>query len=192
MSLANLTSLSFVTVFEPTFKVLVYDTTVGGYTTTGATITFTADSLRMSNIATEGPTKTAKGGLHAKTQVRYGKTMRVEMEDVVINELELTHLFNVLTASTTTLPTPSDILTGSLVVKDTFPGPLEIQGRTFIVSETGQKEWVLFTIHKFLPDGLLNLTMEAEGDVGVLNMSGEVQPLCGTFYSIGETTNPCV
>ncbi len=44
---------------------------------------FEIDSLRISNITQEGPSKTVKGGLYGNTQMRYGKTMRLEMEDVV-------------------------------------------------------------------------------------------------------------
>lgn len=67
-----LARFGFVTVIKPTF-----------YEVGSATPLFTIDSLRISNITQEGPTKTVKGGLYANTQMRYGKTMRLEMEDVV-------------------------------------------------------------------------------------------------------------
>ena len=69
----------FVTVFNPTFK------TQDGQS-------FTIDSLRISNLTQEGPTKTIKGGLYANTQMRYGKTVRLEMEDVVGRIDVLQHL----------------------------------------------------------------------------------------------------
>lgn len=67
-----LARFGFVTVIKPTF-----------YEVGSATPLFTIDSLRISNITQEGPNKTVKGGLYANTQMRYGKTMRLEMEDVV-------------------------------------------------------------------------------------------------------------
>lgn len=49
-----------------------------------------------------------------------------------------------------------------------------------------------FNIHTFIPDGLLNLTMEAEGDFGVFEIGGEVVSKCGEFYTITESDfNPC-
>ena len=67
-----LARFGFVTVMKPTFYEVGSDTPL-----------FTIDSLRISNITQEGPSKTVKGGLYANTQMRYGKTMRLEMEDVV-------------------------------------------------------------------------------------------------------------
>lgn len=67
-----LARFGFVTVMKPTFYAVGSDTPL-----------FTIDSLRISNITQEGPSKTVKGGLYANTQMRYGKTMRLEMEDVV-------------------------------------------------------------------------------------------------------------
>ena len=67
-----LARFGFVTVMKPTF----YEVGTG-------TPLFTIDSLRISNITQEGPSKTVKGGLYANTQMRYGKAMRLEMEDVV-------------------------------------------------------------------------------------------------------------
>jgi hypothetical protein len=67
-----LSRFGFVTVMNPTFYEVGTDN-----------VMFSIDSLRISNITQEGPTKTVKGGLYANTQMRYGKTMRLEMEDVV-------------------------------------------------------------------------------------------------------------
>ena len=67
-----LARFGFVTVMKPTFYRVGSDAPL-----------FTIDSLRISNITQEGPSKTVKGGLYANTQMRYGKTMRLEMEDVV-------------------------------------------------------------------------------------------------------------
>lgn len=59
----------------------------------------TLDSLRVANFTQEGPTKTAKGGLYANTLARYGKTMRLEMEDV-IGRIDALETFMGITTST--------------------------------------------------------------------------------------------
>ena len=78
----------FVTVMEPEFYAITTGTT---YDAPGALL-FKIDSLRISNITQEGPTKEAKGGLYAETLMRHGKTMRIEMEDVVGRIKVLQHL----------------------------------------------------------------------------------------------------
>lgn len=70
-----LARFGFVTVMKPKFYSL-------GQSVNEDPI-FEIDSLRISNITQEGPSKTVKGGLYGNTQMRYGKTMRLEMEDVV-------------------------------------------------------------------------------------------------------------
>ena len=140
------------------------------------------DSLRVSNITQEGPTKSAKGGLHAKTQMRYGKTMRLEMEDVVgrIDVLE-----NLMGA---------ELKTNELLVTDKFAVAMRIIGRTFIIdSATGDKKWVEIHFPKFLPDSIFDLTLEAEGDFGAMNIGGELIPSeCGLFYELRAGIDPCV
>jgi len=71
----KLNKFAFVTVFNPTF----YEKD----DTSQSKPLFQLDSLSISNFTQEGPNKTAKGGLYANTLLRYGKTMRLEMEDVI-------------------------------------------------------------------------------------------------------------
>lgn len=125
----------------------------------------------------EGPTKTAKAGLHAKTILKYGKTMRLEMEDVLFSTFALEKLFGAKAGT----------IDDSLLINDAFPGPVKVVGKTFGVGPDGAKQWITITIHKFLPDALLNLTLEAEGDFSVMAIGGEIQPnACGEFYTIGD------
>lgn len=138
--------------------------------------TFEIDSLSISNITQEGPTKTIKGGMHATTQFRYGKEMRLEMEDVVARADVLQHIMG------------AKVVEDELQITDNFPSALRVDGTTFIIDqETGDKKWVKLIIPEFLPDAIFNLTLEAEGDFGTMEIAGEIVPdKCGRFYAIKE------
>ena len=168
----------FVTVMNPSFYTITVDE--DGAETIGATAEFTIDSLRISNITQEGPTKTAKGGLYATTQMRYGKTMRLEMEDVV-GRIDV--LVNLMGAK---------VEGEKLVITDKFASAMRIVGETFVIdSATGEKNWAQITIYNFLPDSTFEQTMESEGDFGAMNIAGEIQPnKCGEFYEISVGTAP--
>ena len=138
------------------------------------------DSLRISNITQEGPRKESRGGVDAMPIIRHGKTMRLEMEDVIANTEALEALGFV------------KIVGNDIQVNDTFGKSLKLVGETFVIKEEdGTRQWVKFFIHDFLPDGIFDLTMESEGDVGVVNIAGELfANECGIFYEITEGTNP--
>lgn len=165
----------FVTVMEPKFTVLKRSTVEGeSWVADDTHDSFKIDSLRISNITQEGPTKEARGGLYATTQLRHGKTMRLEMEDVVGRIEVLQHIMG------------ADVGESKIRITDKFANPLKIEGRTFVIdANTGNKEWIKITIHQFLPDSIFEQTMEAEGDFGAMNIGGEIIPdECGTFYEI--------
>jgi hypothetical protein len=218
---------------------------------------FELDTLSISNFTQEGPVKMSKGGLNAEVVFRYGKTARLEMEDVVGRISALTNLMGVRAINTEatidktvtekfiaalgqtefvlanaikagedifddvivkvngvvattgfTIDTNRRIIdatatfangdlveitylfTGSntpgYLVTDRFSGYYQIVGRTFVVNEgTGAREYVNFIVNKFLPDSLFNLSMEAEGDLAVFNLAGEIFTNdCGIFYEI--------
>jgi len=172
-----LAKFGWVTVFEPEFYVLDEEGEMA------AEKSFSIDSLRISNITQEGPTKTAKGGLYATTQLRYGKTMRLEMEDVVGRIDVLENLMGAKVSGTGE--------TAKLQITDKFSPAMGIKGKTFIIDQkTGEKSWVQITIFSFLPDSVFEQNMEAEGDFGAINIAGEIQPnKCGVFYEIELTEN---
>jgi hypothetical protein len=148
-------------------------------TLTAGTGLFTLDTLSISNLTQEGPVKMSKGGLNAEVVLRYGKTARLEMEDVVGRIEALKHLMGVR-ADDNDEPT-------KYFITDRFGGYYKIKGRTFVVNvDTGAREYVDIVINKFLPDSLFNLSMEAEGDLAVFNLAGEIfTDDCGIFYYIG-------
>lgn len=243
----------FVTVLEPTF----YEADDDGL----ANPLFVLDSLTVANITQEGPTKTAKGGLYAETLMRYGKTMRLEMEDVLgridvlekLMKAEVTNgaaLLNEVVAEDEFIARSSvdkifyltktsevaagdfpkvyinNVLTGTVAVSGkeaTVTGtiakgdkirivyktkdsgvakiaitdkfrttPVKIVGKTFVINQkNGEKQWVNLTFNRFLPDGIFDIAMEAEGDFGAMNIGGELFPNeCGVFYYITEGETP--
>lgn len=245
----KLANFALVTVMKPTF----YESNNGFK---GDDALFTLDSLRISNFTQEGPTKTAKGGYNGNTILRYGKTMRLEMEDVIGKAAALTSLMGVvysstgptthkesfvatagqedftvsLVATSVTLVQKNDIdltvgtgagqysVAGSTIslvtpttagdiieityvaaagdgehytVTDKFASAKYIEGTTYVIDPaTGTKQWIKISIPMFLPDSLWNMTMEAEGDFGVMSIAGEIQANdCGEFFFFGDEPN---
>lgn len=243
-----------VTVMEPTFVALKRDAQ-GKWIDDPAKAQFKLDTLRISNFTQEGPTKTAKGGINAEVVMRYGKTARLEMEDVVgridvltgllgaravngtgtatkvqtfiavegqkVFELERVALTltgvtiagqaaasPVLDATKRYVTVTESPAAGAVVIvtytyntvdalqfTDKFEDMYRIEGRTFVVNQaTGKREYINIFVHKFLPDSLFNMNMEAEGDFGVMNLAGELFTNdCGVFYefTIGQTPSDC-
>lgn len=247
----KLTNFALVTVMKPTF----YESNNG---VKGSEL-FTLDSLRISNFTQEGPTKTAKGGYNANTILRHGKTMRLEMEDVIGKSAALTSLMGVVynagSGATTSISTtetftaiagqtvftlgnaidgligtvtvlvngqpalnPAKVGTnavsidapsaGAIVsitynyvsydtekytVTDKFATPKYIEGTTYVINPAdGSKQWIKISIPMFLPDSLWNMTMESEGDFGVMSIAGEILANdCGEFYFFGDSAETC-
>ena len=145
---------------------------------------FKLDSLTISNITQEGPTKEARGGIHNKPLIRHKKTMRLEMEDVVARTATLEHFFGAKVTGT------GDATKISFT--DKFPGPVALVGRTYVVDQaTGENVWVTIVFNEFLPDGVTEINMEAEGDFGMIAIGGELFPNdCGEYFTIEKATAP--
>ena len=169
----NMAELTF-NKFLPTtvFDLKVYDLE----DKTQETVLVEIDSLKIANFTQEGPTKTARGGKNNAILARYGKETRLEMEDAIISADALKHLMGAEISDDKT----------EIEIKDTFPVAVRLVGTTFFIdTKTGKKIKAIFTVPHFSPDGLLNLTMEAEGDFGVMEIGGEVvADDCGNFYTI--------
>lgn len=135
---------------------------------------FKLDSLTISNITQEGPVKEARGGIHGMPIIRHKKTIRLEMEDVVARLDTLDDFFGVTTVEGV-----------SFTVTDKFPKGLGLVGTTYVVDkETGDRIWMKLTFHDFLPDGVFEIGMEAEGDIGMIGIAGELFPnACGEYFT---------
>jgi hypothetical protein len=80
---------------------------------------------------------------------------------------------------------------GSIVaITDRFPAELTIVGTTFVVDQaTGAKQPLKIIIPLFLGDGIFNLTQEAEGDVSVFDMNGDILRFEGGTALLPEDSN---
>jgi len=148
---------------------------IPSYVTTLATL----ECLTISNITQEGPRKEVRAGREAQPCIRYGKTMRLEMETVIFNSSVLATLGGAVVVAGT-----------SYKAVDVFPGAYGIIGDSYVVNKTtGDKELIWVTFSEYLPDGLFDITMESEGDIGMFNLSGELFPnVDGAYYIITEKT----
>jgi len=136
------------------------------------------ECLTISNVSQEGPRKEVRGGREAKPCVRYGKTMRLEMEGVVFNKDALA-----------TIGGANISLDGNTIsVDDSFPEAYAIVGNTAVVNKLNggvEDIWIVFP--EFLPDGMFDINMESEGDLGMMNLAGELFPnAAGDFFYITE------
>lgn len=121
------------------------------------------DTLKIANFTQEGPTKTITGGQYANPLIKYGKTMTCEMQDALGRAATLVEFFG------------CEFKNGRLSVTDKFPGAFAIEGDTFFINQkTGDKETVHIFIPQFLPDAILTLTQDAEGDATVFDLNGTV------------------
>ena len=123
------------------------------------------DTLKIANITQEGPTKTITGGQYSNPLIKYGKTATMEMQDALGRASTLERFFGC----------KYEAAKGRLSVTDKFPGPFAIEGKTFFIDQkTGDKVTVYVFIPQFIPDAILTLTQDAEGDATVFDLNGSL------------------
>lgn len=125
------------------------------------------DTLKISNITSEGPSKTATGGMAADTLLKYGKKFNIEMQDAMGRYDVLKELYGANAGG----KNKSQIL----AITDRFPGEKTIVGTTFVIDQaTGAKQPLKVVIPVFTCDGIFNLTQDAEGDVTTFDLNGQI------------------
>lgn len=123
------------------------------------------DTLKITNINAEGPNKTATGGMAADVLLKYGKKFTVEMQDAMGRYGVLENLYGAKVAKNKQI----------LAITDRFPGEYTLVGTTFVIDQaTGAKQPLKVVIPVFLGDGIFNLVQDAEGDVTVFDLNGDV------------------
>ena len=134
----------------------------------------TLDTLKISNISVEGPSKTLSGGQYANPIIKFGKTARLEMQDALGHIDAIDALCGGIAERTGSqngnyigLHVGEDFNTPKIIIGDTF----------FIDQATQQQVPVVIIFYKFLPDSLFNLTQDAEGDASVFDMNGDLLPM---------------
>ena len=147
----------------------------------GLTPLCTLDTLKISNISIEGPSKTINGGQYANPIIKFGKTARLEMQDALGRIDAIDALCGGIreTAVNTDLPEAQQVVQNiGLHVGEDFNTPKIIIGDTFFIDQdTQQQVPVVIIFYKFLPDSLFNLTQDAEGDASVFDMNGDLLPV---------------
>ena len=134
----------------------------------------TLDTLKISNISIEGPSKTISGGRYANPIMKFGKTARLEMQDALGHIDAIDALCGGIAERTGSqngnyigLHVGEDFNTPKIIIGDTF----------FIDQATQQQVPVVIIFYKFLPDSLFNLTQDAEGDASIFDMNGDLLPM---------------
>ena len=153
------------------------------------------DSLKIANLTMDGPSKTITGGQYSNPLIKFGKTMRLEMQDA-LGRADVLEAFGGAVLETN----------GSNIkvvhVTEDFTGPKTIVGETFFIDRnSGRQVPVRILIYQILPDSIFNLSQDAEGDATVFDMNADVlttviktydkdsKPIeHGVFYSILEPT----
>ena len=134
----------------------------------------TLDTLKISNISIEGPSKTISGGRYANPIMKFGKTARLEMQDA------LGHI-DAIDALCGGIAERTETATGNCIglhVGEDFNTPKIIIGDTFFIDQATQQQVpVVIIFYKFLPDSLFNLTQDAEGDASIFDMNGDLLPM---------------
>jgi len=124
------------------------------------------DTLKISNLNQEGPTKTITGGKYSVPLVKYGKTTTVEMQDALGSAMTLVRFFGCELGTSTNKG-------ARISVGDKFPHPFAMEGKTFFIDRVTGKEVELYIfMPQFYPEGILNLTQDAEGDAAVFDLNG--------------------
>lgn len=131
----------------------------------------TIDTLKVANVTIEGPTKTVSGGQYSNPLIKFGKTARLEMQDAlgradaleafggVVNEYSDETMKNVALMHST-----SDFAPARLIIGDSF----------FVSRKNGQQVKVDIIFYQVLPDSIMNLTQDAEGDATVFDLNADL------------------
>ena len=169
-----------------------------------ATPLCTLDTLKVANATQEGPTKTVTGGQYSNPLIKFGKSMRLEMQDALGNAAALDALCGTVAEGDSAYSNRVDFYKNinALHVTEDFNGPKTIVGDSFFIEQkTGKQVKVKIIFYQFLPDSIFNLTQDAEGDATVFDMNGDLltttiqisdqagnQDSHGVFYSIIDPT----
>ena len=145
---------------------------VGDITVNGTTITATNapvlkfDTLKVSTIEMTAENSEARGGKGNPALISwdYGREITVNLEDALLSMDTLSHLFE-------GQGNDNDVIT---INASKFPGTYAVVGVTYARDEDGKDNLFYFYIPKAKIQSETTLTMEAEGDPTVFNMSLKV------------------
>lgn len=137
------------------------DPSTGAVTATAAPV-FTLDTLKVSNIEFTAEQSDARGGKGNAPLIiwDYGREATVTIEDALMSMDTLQAMFGDATNDT--------VVT---INANKYPGTYTIVGQTYARDVDGTDHLFTFVIYKAKVQSEVTLTMEAEGDPTVFNMS---------------------
>lgn len=153
------------------------------------------DTLKITNINMEGPTKTVTGGQYINPLIKFGKTATIEMQDALgraeVIEALGGGIVETYVNSETTPGKDSQVETGYtnvLHLTQDFAGPKTILGESFFIDQkTGAQVKVYILLYEMLPDSIFNLTQDAEGDATVFDLNGSLSAVDILIGNAGTT-----
>ena len=131
----------------------------------------TIDTLKVANITVEGPSKTVTGGQYSNPLIKFGKTARLEMQDA-LGRADAIEAFGGAVVEYDAQETKK--MTGMHVGSDFAPARLIIGDSFFVSRENGQQVKVDIVFYQVLPDSIMNLTQDAEGDATVFDLNADL------------------
>lgn len=133
------------------------------------------DTLKIANMTQDGPNKTVTGGQYSNPLIKFGKSARCEMQDALGNARALDALCGTVSEMDRDVNDLDYNTVYAVHVTEDFNGPRTIVGDSFFIDQkTGQQVKVKILIYQFLPDSILNLSQDAEGDATVFDMNGDL------------------
>lgn len=135
--------------------------TNGQITATAAPV-LTLDTLKVSNIEFTAEQAEARGGKGNAPLIiwDYGREATVTIEDALLSMDTLQAMFGDVTNDTVVV-----------INANKFPGTYTVVGQTYARDTDGKDHLFTFVIYKAKVQSEVTLTMEAEGDPTVFNMS---------------------
>ena len=150
--------------------------TITGETASGVTHStdpvLVLDTLKVSNIESTAESAEARGGKGNAALISwdYGREITVTLEDALLSMETLALMFE-----NDTDPNSSNGGKKIVINANVYPGTYYVEGTTFARNESDGKDHLFtFTIPKAKIQSETTLTMEAEGDPTVFNMSLKV------------------
>lgn len=134
------------------------------------------DTLKIANINMEGPTKTITGGQYVNPLIKFGKTATIEMQDALGRADVIEALGGGVLEQFA--PDENGVIENNqyvLHMGQDFAGAKTILGESFFIDrQTGAQVKVYIILYEMLPDSIMNLTQDAEGDATVFDLNGSL------------------
>ena len=137
------------------------------------------NTLKVSNIKQEAATKVFNIGINAMPFIKWGKNVKIEIQDALGKESVLRKFLNFVPDANNNL-----YIDHNFMVK-----PLFLEGRAPIINPyNGMVQDMYIQIPCFIPESTSNLIFDSGSNVGVFNLNGSAYPakLLIQNYSSGQ------